>query len=170
MRRSISVMGMLWSILLGVAAIEASGQATKPSARWAPDSATLKQLGVAVPVEKYTIRAPKGYEIQQANNTPPGMRAWGWTGAARRDGSKASVTMTLLTLPASQQEQTKNLSLDQLADRLIGGVKRQRSNWKQEKTEKGVVNGLNFAQDSLGWDRNHKAARYARIPVCRPRR
>ena len=101
-------------------------------------------------MEKYTVRIPKGYEMQQATNPPAGMRVWGWTGAARRDGTKPSITMNLLTVPAEQQEKIGNLSLDQLAERLIGGLKRQRTNWKQEKTEKGVINGMNFVR--IRWE------------------
>ena len=150
MARSQSLIGVLSSILLGFGALQASGQTTKPSAGWSPDPAILKQLGAAVTVEKYTLRIPKGYEMQQAKNTPASMKAWGWTGAARKDGSKPSVTLTMVELPAEQIEKTKNLSLEQLADLMIGGMKRQRTNWKQEKAEEGTISGMNFVR--IRWE------------------
>jgi hypothetical protein len=106
MGRSLSLIGVLSSKLLGVGALQAWAQTTKPSAGWTPDPAILKQLGAAVQVEKYTLRVPNGYEMQQAKNTPASMKAWGWTGAARKDGSKPSVTLTMVELPAEQIEKT----------------------------------------------------------------
>ena len=97
---------VLSSILLGVGAIQASAQTTKSSAGWTPDPAIVQQLGAAVKVEKYTLRVPKGYEMQQAKNTPISMKAWGWTGAARKDGSKPSVTLTMVELSVEQIEKT----------------------------------------------------------------
>jgi hypothetical protein len=75
---------------------------------------------------------------------------WGWTGATRPDGSKASVTMNLMTLPPAQQEQFRKLTLENLAEKMAGGVKRQRTNWKQKKIETGAINGMPFAR--LRWE------------------
>jgi hypothetical protein len=146
MRRLISLVVALSFVMMGIGVFEASGQRAKRSAEWTPDPASLKGLGAAVAVEKYTVRVPKGYDLQRPNNAPPGVRIWGWTSAARRDGTKGSVTMNLLTLPAAEQAKFKSLTLEQLADRLIGGVKRQRTNWTQERTENGVINGMNFVR------------------------
>ena len=44
----------------------------------------------------------------------------------------------------------KSIPVEQLAEKLVGGVQRQRSNWKQEKTETGVINGMNFAR--IRWE------------------
>jgi hypothetical protein len=134
------------SAILLVIALEASGQKAAPSAEWAPSPAALKQLGVAESADRYSLRVPKGYEFQQAKNAPDGVSAWAWTGGARRDGTKPSITMMLITVPPTQREQTRKLSLEQLADKLLAGVKRQRTNWKQEKTETGVINGMKFAR------------------------
>jgi hypothetical protein len=151
MRRLISLICAFSSVVLGIGVFEVSAQRTKRSAEWAPDAVILKQLGAAVPVEKYTLRLPKEYEeAQKPENAPPGVSAWAWTGAARRDGTKPSITLLLLTLPAAQQEKIKNLPLDELADRMIGGVKKNRTNWKQAKLEKGVINGVNFAR--IRWE------------------
>jgi hypothetical protein len=141
--------GGVMSIVLGIA-LEASGQRTKKSAEWMASPAALKQLGVAESVDTYSIRIPKGYELQQGKNTPPGVQAWAWTGPARSDGTKSSITMMLISLTPQQAEQFKALSLEQLTEKLLGGVKRQRTNWKQEKAEKGEINGLKFAR--IRWE------------------
>lgn len=151
MRRSKSLSGLVGLLLLGAGIGQVWGQGTKPTAKWAPDPATAKQLGPAVAVEQYSLRVPKGYEAQQTPpNVPAGMRLWGWAPAPRDDGTRPSLTLNLLTLPDAQKQRINSLSLEQLADRLVGGVKRQRVNWKQEKTEAGVINGINFAR--IRWE------------------
>ncbi len=150
MRRSIALSGAFSLIVMTIGVLQALGQGSARAAGWAPDRAVLKQLGPAVAVEKYTLRVPKGYEMQQCANAPAGVRVCGWTGAARSDGTKPSLTMNMVTLPRAEQEKYKNISLEQLAERMIGGIKRQRANWKQEKTETGVINGMDFAR--IRWE------------------
>ena len=58
--------------------------------------------------------------------------------------------MNLVTIPPAEQAKMKSIPVERIAERLVGGVQRQRSNWKQEKTETGVINGMKFTQDSLG--------------------
>lgn len=147
MRRSISLVGIMLLSLPGFGLEQASAQGTKSSAPWTPSAAALKQLDPAVEVDQYTLRVPKGYERQQVDaNVPPGMKVWGWASAARKDGTKASITMNLMAIPAARANQIKSMSLEQLADRMIGGLKRQRTNWKQERAETGAVNGIKFAR------------------------
>lgn len=141
-----SVLAAFLLIVLEIAVVHVSGQAAKRNAEWTPEAASLKGLSGPDALEKYTIRIPKGYEVQRPNNTPPGVRIWGWTGAVRANGSKGSLSVNLLTLPPAQRQQFSKLTLEQLAERLIGGVKRQRTNWKQEKIENGMINGVPFAR------------------------
>jgi hypothetical protein len=146
MDRSMRMSGAVSFVVLVIGVVQASGQGTRPSAKWAPDPAILKQLGRAAAVENYMIRIPKGYEVQQAKNAPAGMRMWGWTGPDRTDGTKPSITMSLLTIPPAEREQVKSLSLEQLAEKLVGGKQRMLTNWKPKNTEKGVINGMDFAR------------------------
>jgi hypothetical protein len=58
--------------------------------------------------------------------------------------------MNLLPIPPAQLEQSKSLTLEKLAEKRIAAIQRQRTDWKQEKTEKGVINGLTFAR--IRWE------------------
>jgi hypothetical protein len=131
---------MIFSVF---AAVVANGQAKAPAADWTPDKKLAENLAPAQAVEGgYSIRPPKGYRIDRPD-APPGMKMFGWIGAARRDGSQPSLSVALITPPAGQ---APNLPLEQLADKLLGGLKRRRNNYQQGNPEKGVVNGMNFAR------------------------
>jgi hypothetical protein len=146
MRRALQSMAV-FTFLLAISAIDAAAQRTKPTDSWKPDAALLKQLEAPIKVGDYSIRIPKGYEKQQPNTpTPEGVSVWGWTGAPRRDGTKPSITMMIMTPPPAQREQIKAMTLEQVAGRFIEGQKRQRTNWKIEASEKGTVNGLSFVR------------------------
>jgi hypothetical protein len=44
----------------------------------------------------------------------------------------------------------KSQTLEQLAEKMIAGTKRQCTDWKQEKTEEGVIDGVTFAR--IRWE------------------
>jgi hypothetical protein len=138
----------LISGLLG--APELSGQRAAPAADWKPDANAVRQLGPAVKLASYTLRIPKGYELQETPQAPAGAKFWAWAGPARADGTKAQLMMNLLPIPPAQRAQAKNLTLEQLAERRVAALKQQRTDWKQEKTEKGVINGVTFAR--IRWE------------------
>jgi hypothetical protein len=113
------------------------------------DPAVVKKLGSAVVVEGYSIQIPKGFQKMQAPNAPGPMKMAGWIGPERRDKTRPSLTMNVMTLPPGEVEKMKGMSLEQLSERLIQGVKRIRTNWKQEQPEKSTINGIEFVR--INW-------------------
>ena len=144
-------LGASFSLILGLlGAREASGQRAAPAAEWKPDAKAVKQLGPAVNLGSYTLRIPKGYELQETPQAPAGSKFWAWAGPARADGTKAQLLMNLLPIAPAQREQAKRLTLEQLAEKRIAAIRGQRTDWKQEKTEKGVINGVTFVR--IRWE------------------
>jgi hypothetical protein len=144
-------LGASFSLILGLlGAHEASGQRAAPAAEWKPDAKAVRQLGPSVKLDSYTIRIPKGYELQETPPAPFGAKFWAWAGPARADGTKAQLLMNLLPIAPAQREQAKRLTLEQLAEKRIAAIRGQRTDWKQEKTEKDVINGLTFAR--IRWE------------------
>ena len=45
----------------------------------------MKQLETAIGLENYTLRVPKGYQMQEAKNAPAGFKAIGWIGTGPGD-------------------------------------------------------------------------------------
>ncbi len=132
-------------ILMSLAAIKTNGQDKPALPRWIPDKLLAKRLGTVVKIEKYTLQPPKDYHFLHKNG-PEGAKMFAWVSDERKDGTKATLLLNLVAPPVG--EATK-YALDQLADKLLGGVKRRRTNWHQEKTEIGLVNGLTFAR--INW-------------------
>lgn len=146
MRKVRPVIGPFLLITLAIGVSQASAQRMKPPAAWTPEPVSLKGLGAAETLEKYTIRIPKGYKLQRPNNAPAGSRMWAWTGAPRSDESRGSLMMILLTFPPAQREQLSQPSLEQFVEKMVAAVKKQRTNWNQQKIENGVINGIRFAR------------------------
>ena len=60
--------------------------------------------------------------------------------------------VNLFEVGAAQKEQFKKLTLEDLAEKMAGAVKKPMSDWKQEKVETGTINGIPFAR--LRWQAN----------------
>ena len=129
-------------VLFVVTAHPVSGQTEGTAMAWTPDKALVDRLATAQAVEGYTIRPPSGYQMQRANS-PASMKLIAWVGEAREDGTKPTVMLQIVVPPPGQ---SVNLPLEQLAQKMLGRVKRSRTNWRQDKHERGVVNGMTFVR------------------------
>jgi hypothetical protein len=121
------------------------GQTERAPAEWTPDRALVQRLADAADVEGYTIQPPKGFRMQrmQRANAPANPKMFAWVGDTRKDGARPSVTLMIAVPPPGE---SVNLPLEQVAEKLLGGVKRGRANWRQDTPERGVVNGMNFVR------------------------
>jgi hypothetical protein len=123
----------------------ASGQGPAASTEWKADPASTKKLDKVVPVEEYTIQPPKGYAYQETDG-PMGSKMRAWAGPIRKDTSRPSLTLSVLAIPATELAKIKELSLEQLGEKMLAAVKARRTDWKQEKPEAGMVNGIKFVR------------------------
>lgn len=111
---------------------------------WQPDPALIEQLGPYVDFDAYQIRVPKGFQPIQAPAVPlPGMSMYAWAGPPRPDGSQPTVLAMVAKVPP---QEAANMTLLQFQERMLGGLKRRRSDWQQTPVESGQVNGLPFAR------------------------
>ena len=134
-------LSIAWPTLL---ALQASGQATKAPPEWKPEPAVLKKLETTWILDAYTLQPPKNYTRERPKETPPGLVAVGWSGEPRKDGSKASIRAMVVQLPPSEEASTGKYTLEQLAETLLGTIKRNRSDFQEEKAETGTISGLTF--------------------------
>jgi hypothetical protein len=142
MRSPTSAAGAFLVVITGLTAVAARGQAGGESHEWVPDRALVEQLGAAEDVAGYTIRPPKGFQIQTPN-TAPNLKWFAWAGEPREDGTRPAVTLQIITPPPGE---SFDMPLERLADRLLAAVKRRRTNWQQGPAEKGAVNGMPFVR------------------------
>jgi hypothetical protein len=133
--RFVVVFALLLALLVG------GCKRNKAGPVWQPGTALLDQLDTAKDLDVYQMRVPKGYEfLPQPGNAPAGVKAFGWAGARRADGTAPSLTAMLAVLPAGE----KKASLDEYMRKLLDGVKRRRTGWVETAVEKGQINGLTF--------------------------
>ncbi len=153
MHRTIRRIPVVLAIAAGFVPAVAHGQAAPSAQQWSPDKDLLENLAPAKALGGYTIRPPKGYQMQQAPaNAPAGVKMHAWAGEPRKDGTKPSVLVMFLTPPSGE---APKMTLEQLAERMLGGVKRRRTNWKQGEPEIGMVNGIKFVR--VRWTGNEPA-------------
>jgi hypothetical protein len=116
---------------------------------WKADPVAVKKLGSVIDFEGYSIQIPKGFQKLQAPEGAGSMKLAGWIGPERRDKTRPSLTMCVVSPPSSEIEKIRGMSLEQLSDRLIQGVKRKRANWKQNAPERSSINGIEFVR--INW-------------------
>lgn len=131
---------------VGVSLFAAHAQKTLPLPEWTADKVLMKNLAEAVEIEGFSIQPPKDYEMQEGN-APEGMQLIAWGGEMRANGVRPSLALALFEPPKSE---SKKITLEQIAEKMIGGIKRSRTQWKQTKVEKGTINGVTFAR--LCWN------------------
>jgi hypothetical protein len=120
---------------------------------WKADPAAVKRLGSVVDFEGYSIQIPKGFQKLQSPAGSGSMRLAGWIGSERRDKTRPSLTISVVTPPSSEVEKIKAMPLEQLSNQLIQSVKRKRANWKQDAPEKSTINGIEFVR--INWSGTH---------------
>ena len=123
----------------------AYAQKTPPLPKWSADKALVKNLTEVVEIEGFSIQPPRGYEMQEGN-APEGMKAMGWVGEQRSDGVRPSLALIIINIPKAE---AKKYTLEQVTEKIAGGIKLRRTEWQQGKIEKGVINGSTFAR--LRW-------------------
>ncbi len=128
---------------LGIAGTHAQDTTAIP--HWSPDRALDKQLGKPAKVGEYTLQPPRNYSMRKmdATNAPKGIWGFAWLGAGRKDGTHPTLILSLIAAPEGAAQK---YTPDKLAERLVEGVKRRRTDWQQDKTEQGIVNNLTFAR------------------------
>jgi hypothetical protein len=123
--------------------LEAPGQKVASVPEWMPDKDQVKNLAAAKDLGGYSIRPPKSFERQELPKQAPNSRMFAWAGARRQDGTRPSFTGTLYTPPAGQDP---DRNLDQITNVFLEAIKRRHTDWRAEKPEDGIVNGLKFVR------------------------
>ena len=75
--------------------------AAAPLPVWEPDPAVLDELEPYRDVEGYEIRLPKGCETVPPPQNVPYLKALGWKGPPRENGSRFAFAILLITAPPS---------------------------------------------------------------------
>ncbi len=125
---------------LSLSSVKAQDKAILP--RWQSDKVFTKQFASAIKVEGYSVQPPKKYQKDQTDI--PGGKVISWIGAARDDGSLTA--MFLDFLPVIPEKEVKEHNLEWAATQILAGMNSQRKDWKPEKAETGMVNGLTFVR------------------------
>jgi len=103
-------------------------------------------LAEAVPLPafdaRYTLRPPQAYTLQPRGG--PGRIAWSWLGPASPDGTRPTLTMTVLALPVSQEPDRRTAD-DFLALR-TRSLPATLTNWRTTEMAKGTIHGIPFAR------------------------
>jgi hypothetical protein len=127
-----------------VVPIASGAQKKPPLPHWLPDKELVKSLAPTVKIAGYILQPPKGYKMRMGS-PPQGVAAMAWAGEKRDDGTRPTLIFSLIDMDARDLQQ---YTIEDLADKLLGGVKRRRTEWQQGKTERGIVNGMTFARIS----------------------
>jgi hypothetical protein len=127
-------------MLAGACLLPGCGKDKGSTTKWEPEAALLEKLQPETEVEAYRVRPPKGYTMT-ATPAPNG-KAYAWAGAPRANGVTPSFTVLVMTVP--QREAT--ISAEDFVGKMLEGVKKRRDGWQQSATERGQVNGLEFAR------------------------
>src|SRR5262245_19540971 len=118
-----------------------SPSAASPYPNWEPDAKLLDELGPASDVAEYQVRPPKGYDFNPLPPGPPaGLKGGAWAGALRNNQTAPQFMIGIVTSPDGADKMTAQLYLD----KMLGGIKQQRTNWTQTTLERGQINGLTF--------------------------
>jgi hypothetical protein len=119
-----------------------TGAPAEPVPAWAPDATLLEQLAPVQEVEGYQVRPPKGYAVSRHTGEVWGQTVYSWVGTRRPDHTAPSFLVMFLVPPPEMRNDAK--ADRALLDKMLGGVKRRRTGWRQTDTERGQVNGLTF--------------------------
>lgn len=151
-RRCILMVPYLW--LMGWFAVTHAQQGTALP-QWSPSPAMLKKLDAELIVEGYHVQPPKNYAlVTPVTGGPEGVSSYTWAGAGRKDNTHPIFMVNLVVPP---DEATLNLTLQQIENKLLAGIKQRRQGWTQTPFEAGTIQGLKFMR--VGWtgtDRKEK--------------
>lgn len=128
-----------------IAARKAARLASSPQSEWTLSDELLNELDAEVDAGfGFRVRAPKGFQLIQKGN--PSV----WRGAARPDGSAATITLVLAE--AGDDENPKSyLSVNSFEDfcRKMQSKVRAKLNWSNAATERGTIGGVPFNRSSM---------------------
>jgi hypothetical protein len=134
-------------IVLSVfATLPVSGQTGDAAKAWRPDKKLVERLAKEEVVEGYAFRPPAGYRLERPEipkNMVHVLKIYGWVGKKREDGTRPTI-MVNTVLPGTGKPFT--LTAEQAADNLLNAIKQGHTDWRQDKPEKGVVNGMDFVR------------------------
>jgi hypothetical protein len=125
----------------------AQAQASAPLPQWSPSPALLKKLGAPVNVEGFLFRPPENYKLVIPDEkVPEGVSSFFWVGPQRQDKTQP-ILMVNLIVPTA--DEPRDLTLAQVATRLLKGIHEARRDWTQTPMETGLIQGLKFVR--VGW-------------------
>ena len=77
----------------------------------------------------FRLQLPAGYRLEADAVPKPGMKTIGFATSPRSDGTRGMIQITLLDLKHASPSDA--VTLEKVAEAMIGGVRRRRTNWKQ---------------------------------------
>lgn len=107
---------------------------------WKASEKFLAQLSQQVQVSSYTLKVPQSYTLQEKDG-PPGIKAYGWAGKPRDNGTRPSVMVNLAGPPSVD---TGRYTLEQALTSFLSSIQKPRKEWKQTKFEDGLIDGIKF--------------------------
>ena len=130
------------SVASAACTIASAVWAVAPPAPWTPDATIVQRLAPVVTTGPYQIQPPQRY-VLQTRPGPSGSISQAWVGPAREDGTRCYIMLVTMTPPA---DGTTTYTLDQVAAKMLAGIQKRRTDWKQTTPETGTVNGMTFVR------------------------
>jgi len=121
-----------------VAMVTVSGVCAAPKA-WVPNRTLQAKLAAVQRAGAFELQPPADYELQ-THPAPHGAALEAWVSAPRPDGTRCYLMLLTLHGPAGG----KKYKLQEVENKMLAGVRRRRSSWKQSPSESGTINGVSF--------------------------
>jgi len=126
-------------LLVLIANIGVSGK--QANSQWAPKNDLLPKLTKEETVDRYKIRIPENYTVHTRTGDPKVISGNIWVGEKRADGIRPYLMLTIASPP---KEEMDKLTLQQSLTTFLAVIEKKQKNWKQIKTEEGLIGGIKF--------------------------
>jgi hypothetical protein len=107
---------------------------------WKPNPALLRTLIPASGASEFQLLCPRDYQFQSLPG-PAGSMGKAWVSPLRADRTRVYIMVTTLTPP---KEESTKYAADQVLDKMLSAIERQRKDWKRSVAQRGTINGLTF--------------------------
>lgn len=75
----------------------------------------------------------------EAHDGPDGSKAFAWTSTPRADGTRPMLMLATAPIPSNDKS-----TLDQVAKKLVGGIRARRTKFHEDAPQHGSIGGLKF--------------------------